>query len=188
MFAHNRWVSQQPQPFSIRPVEAEMATRIMQGGHRVGTSKDEIVLFSRYSCPFCVAIWPQLDSLLKEPHPKFSVKVRHLVRPGDSPSFLAAVATECAAEQEKFREFHSQVLRSWGPLMERDLIDVARETGVGDLDQFKVCMASENAKDRVRADYDLGMEAQITGVPTLLIGDKLVTGSPSPRQIEKMLR
>ena len=88
------------------------------GGHRVGGSGPEVVLFSRYSCQFCRAMWTRIDSAITRGDWSYSVRVRHLVAPDEGVAFEASIASECAARQGKFYDFHSALVANWDSLID----------------------------------------------------------------------
>src|SRR5690349_23884305 len=66
----------------------------------------QIVAFSDFQCPYCAEARTQIDSILAR-NPGVSVVFRHLPIQSIHPhAFNAAVASECAGEQDRFRAFH----------------------------------------------------------------------------------
>ena len=59
--------------------------------------------------------------------------------------------------------------------------------GVTDLESFSACSRSDTAAHSVAVDFRHGMDLRITGVPALVITNRLVVGSPDARRIVQWL-
>jgi len=101
----------------------------------------------------------------------------------DSPSARAAIAAECAGEQDRYWEMHDQLFAeqaAWtkasnlGPLFS----GYADSEGL-DVEQFKECLDSDGAKLRVEAGNVLGALYGVPGAPVFLFNDgSAKEGSP----------
>ncbi len=69
-----------------------------------------------------------------------------------------------------------------------DLVDLAEQSGIDDLSGFQRCLAGDEAAKSVRADFEHGIALEITGVPALVVGNRLVMGSISEAEIQEWLR
>src|SRR5262245_21781109 len=89
---------------------------------------------------------------------------------------LTAEAAEAAGAQGKFWEMHDLLFErqtNWSSLtktqMAELLADYATEIGVPDLEKFKADLNNGTYKDKVLAQYQEAMNAQIASTPSLIM-------------------
>ena len=95
-------------------------------------------------------------------------------------SLIAAMATECSAEQDMFWEFHDAIFDDWIEARSSGFsITWLREKADSlDLDavEFDECMQSGRAFDRVRASHFDGIDRGVNSTPTVLVNGNRVGG------------
>ena len=95
-------------------------------------------------------------------------------------SLIAAMGTECAAEQDMFWEFHDAIFDDWANARQEGFsVSWLRTTAYGlDLDaaEFDECMQSERAFERVRASHFDGIDRGVNSTPTVLVNGNRVGG------------
>jgi len=95
-------------------------------------------------------------------------------------SFLTAEASECAADQDAFWEFHDLVFESLSEKktqFEKDTL-VALADGMGlDTDEFTQCLESGKYTDYVRQQTDLGRQIGVQSTPAFLINGVAIIGA-----------
>ncbi len=98
-------------------------------------------------------------------------------------STWAAEAAECAADQNKFWEYHDLVFsrqagENQGAFTKDKLMGMAQELEL-DMTKFEPCLKSDQTLARVQADIKEGQEAGVRGTPTFFInGQGLVGAQP----------
>ena len=98
-------------------------------------------------------------------------------------STWAAEASECAADQDKFWEYHDLVFsrqagENQGAFTKDKLLGMAQELSL-DMTKFEPCLKNDQTLGRVRADTEEGQEAGVRGMPTFFInGQGLVGAQP----------
>lgn len=95
-------------------------------------------------------------------------------------SLFAAMATECAAEQGKFWEYHDalfEAAESQGSKVFtfEGLVGLASEVDV-EMESFRSCFTEGQTLDRVRADFEAAAALGIRGTPTIFINDVAYAG------------
>ncbi len=93
-------------------------------------------------------------------------------------SVRAAVAAQCAAQQDSFWEYHDLLYAgqparagfSWGTLQ-----SYAARLGL-DGPSFAACLESPEALAAVQADFDEGARLGLRGVPATLVNGQLLDG------------
>ena len=98
-------------------------------------------------------------------------------------SIWAAQASECAADQGKFWEYHDLLFERWngenqGAFSKENLIKFAQELKL-DAAKFDPCLNNDETLERVKTDTLEGRDAGVTGTPTFFInGQPLVGAQP----------
>lgn len=127
-----------------------------------------VVEYYDYNCGYCRAVLPIVDQLIKA-DPKVRVVYREL--PVLAPSSRdAARASIQAAEQGKFARFH-QALYAAGRATPASIAAAARASGV-DLSK-----PSARADREIAQNLSLAGRLGMTGTPSWVIGDRVVSGA-----------
>lgn len=98
-------------------------------------------------------------------------------------SVWAAQASECAADQGKFWEYHDLLFdrqngENQGAFTKDKLIGFAKEMNL-DMTKFEPCLTNDATLDRVKADTQEGQQAGVRGTPTFFVnGQPLVGAQP----------
>ena len=107
---------------------------------------------------------------------------RHYAFLGEE-SVWAAEATECAAEQGRFWDYHDIFFERWIGNAERGgnyeydyLVGLATSIGLN-TPQFAECMGERRYLDRVRADTEYALSIGLTTTPAVFINSVRVRGS-----------
>ena len=104
---------------------------------------------------------------------------RHFVVIGTE-SIFAAMGTECAAEQDKFWEYHDAIFDDWADGRQNGfrmawLQDTASSLDI-DAAEFEECIQSGRAFERVRASQIDGMGRGINSTPSVFVNGVRVGG------------
>ena len=95
-------------------------------------------------------------------------------------SLLAAMATECAAEQDMFWEFHDAIFDNWAEALSSgfsvEWLQATADSLELDATEFDECMRSGRAFERVRASHFDGIERGVNSTPTVLVNGNRVGG------------
>lgn len=147
-------------------------------------AKVTIVEFADFRCPFCGVFYKEAEKQIIENYVKTGkVKFvfKHYAFLGDK-SVWASEAAECANEQGKFWEYHNWLYDNQASESDLDyyskanLVKYAGKVGL-DVNKFSSCLNSDKYLERVKADYDQGQAAGVTGTPTTFINGQLVINS-----------
>jgi len=85
----------------------------------------------------------------------------------------AAVASECAADQGKFWEYHDLLFDNQTDIKKKDLIIYAERLNL-DTTAFQNCYDSQVKNKVVRADMDEGRKLNIDSTPTFYVDGKKI--------------
>jgi protein-disulfide isomerase len=96
-------------------------------------------------------------------------------------STWAAEASECAADQGKFWEYHDLVFsrqagENQGAFTKDKLLGIAQELKL-DMSKFVPCLKNDQTRGRVQADTEEGQDAGVRGTPTFFINGQALVGA-----------
>jgi protein-disulfide isomerase len=149
---------------------------------------NQIIVFSDFQCPFCGQLARTTEQQVIEQFVatgQARLEYRHYIvvdtNVGGRESRDAAEASECAAEQGRFWDFHQIVFANQqgegrGAFSERRLKAMAETIGL-DTTQFNQCFASGRHADAVRADEASAQQFGINSTPTVFVNGVLL---PNP--------
>ena len=155
-----------------------------------------IVEFSDFECTHCAAFHQSLDDVLRLGDHNVRVVFRHfpldsacnakVPSPFHPQACLAAVASECAAEQGKFWEYHNLLFDNQQHLEREFLIGYATRLGF-DVGRFTNCLGSDQARARVEQDAQAGAALGVQSTPTLFINGRTIKGALERDQLLEAL-
>ena len=140
-----------------------------------------IVEFSDFQCPFCRAA----ENSLTQVRQKYGDQVRLVYMDfplGFHPHAMdAARAARCAADQDKFWQFHDALFLDQKKLDPDNLQQTAAKLGL-DRAKFNACFTNDKHNAGIRQDMAEGNSLGVTGTPTFFInGRELVGAQPAPK-------
>ena len=134
-----------------------------------------ILEWGDYQCTFCYKFHQNTLGIINEDFIKTSkVKLVFKDFPLNGPdSLLAAEASYCAEDQEKYWQYHDELYKNWGGertgWITRASLNGFAETIDLDLNEFNDCLDNHAYKDRVITHYQLGKELGIDATPSFLV-------------------
>ncbi len=155
--------------------------------HFIGNKNANITLieFADYQCPFCARFSREtLPQIERDYIATGSVKFVFNNFPLEHHpyAFKAAVAAECAGEQQKFWEMHRRLFDLQDTRYFNDWPHHGQMLAL-DLTKFMQCLASEATASKIRNDLANGKNAGVKVTPTFFIGFTESGGSQmKPRQ------
>lgn len=136
----------------------------------------EMIEFSDFQCPFCFRAAPTVQQVLSTYGDKIRLVYRHYPLGSHPNARPAAEASECAAEQGKFWEYHDRLFANPAKLATADLKQDAVELGL-DPATFNACVDSRKYKSQVEDDIKAGDAAGVSGTPAFFINGRLLSGA-----------
>ena len=134
-----------------------------------------ILEWGDYQCTFCYKFHQNTLDIINEDFIKTGkVKLVFKDFPLNGPnSLLAAEASYCAEDQEKYWQYHDELYKNWGGertgWITRASLNGFAETIDLDLNEFNDCLDNHAYKDRVITHYQLGKELGIDATPSFLV-------------------
>jgi protein-disulfide isomerase len=113
---------------------------------------------------------------LQEAIPELRFAYRHFPVVSKHPRAVpAAEASEAAAAQSRFWQYHDMLYRDQGELEDSDLVRYAEKTGL-DVERFRREVASRTYRPKVADDRFSGEESGVKGTPTFFINGRPYDG------------
>jgi protein-disulfide isomerase len=146
-----------------------------------------IVEFSDFECPYCAALFPTMKQVETNYKDQVKVVYRQFPLTQIHPNAQkAAEASLCAADQQKFWEFHDAMFQD-----NRNLsIDALKQKAAAlklDTTTFNTCLDSSKHADAVKKDVLEGVKAGVTGTPALFINGRFLNGAAPYAEIAKII-
>jgi protein-disulfide isomerase len=135
------------------------------------------VEFGDFQCPFCGEVEPTIKEVdLERPgiirwvwknFPLTSIHPRALP---------AAIAAECAYDQNHFWEMHDLIYANQTSLSDADLASYAQQIGL-DMTTWQACLTTDPPMQRIVADENLAARARVDGTPTFFFNGVALVGA-----------
>ena len=136
--------------------------------------------YADFECPFCAALSARLAGAeLRRVFRHFPIRSSH------PRAWAAACAAEAAAVQGRFWEMHDLLFSDQGRLEDPHLWDRARALGL-DLDRFERDRRSDEARVRVRRDFESGVRAGVVTTPAVFAAGRLYAGQIDVAALERV--
>ena len=133
-----------------------------------------IVEFVDYNCGYCKQ---SLDAIVKLLESNLSLKVSFRDYPILSQSsIIAAKAALASMQQNKYFEFHSELLSTRGNLSEEKIFDIAKTLNI-DIEKLREDMKDPMVDLIIQENENLAKKLNIRGTPTFIINGKLYAGA-----------
>ncbi len=132
----------------------------------------ELVMFGDFQCPFCLGAQSVLRRVRERLGERLVLGFRHLPIPERHPlAPEAAEASEAAAAQGRFWEYHDALYAAQPKLSRETMLAVARDLG---LDAERIAAEIDSGAHRARVERDVASaEASgATGTPTFFVNGK----------------
>ena len=136
---------------------------------------------TRKAAPVMKKIIENYDDRIKIVYRDFPLDLQH------ENAVLAAEASQCAFEQDRFWEYHNKIFENGvGEIDESDLKLYAAQIGL-DTTQFNECFESRKYKDEVEKDYNDGLKAGVHGTPTFFINNRTIVGYQDYKTLKRKI-
>jgi predicted DsbA family dithiol-disulfide isomerase len=164
-------------------------TQVATAGHPWSGGKNArvtLVEFSDFQCPYCRAAEPTM----KELRDKYGDEVKFVYM--DFPLSMhahaleAANAAQCAADQDKFWQYHDALFANQRKLAPADLKATAAKLGL-DSKRFNACFDSQKHLSEIRAEQAEGATAGVSATPTFFVNGREIEGAASLSSFQKTI-
>ena len=137
----------------------------------------QLVMFGDFQCPFCLGAQSVLRRVRERLGDQLLFGFRHLPIPERHPlAPLAAEASEAAAAQGSFWEFHDALYANQPKLSRETILEVAGDLGL-DVERLTAEIDSGAHRDRIARDIASAEASGATGTPTFFVNGKRFFGA-----------
>ena len=156
------------------------STKLIEGGSPVmGDFNAPITIleWGDYQCTYCYKFHQNtLDAINKDFIKTGKVKMIFKDFPLNGPdSILAAEASHCARDQNKYWEYHDELYENWGGertgWITLESLNRFGNTINLNMQDFNACLNEHKHKDKVISMYEFGKDVGIDATPSFLIFD-----------------
>lgn len=142
-------------------------------------SKVTVVEFSDFQCPFCSKFHESIQQMLTEYGDQIRFVFKHFPLSFHAQATNAALASECANEQGKFKAYADKLFGSqkdWQNTTGTAKFKAyAAQLGLS-VGQFNQCLDSKKYQEKVDRDMAEGGNFGISGTPAVFINDQFKNG------------
>ncbi|MBI2597840.1 MAG: DsbA family protein [Candidatus Diapherotrites archaeon] len=164
-------------------------TQLIKDSHLIfgdPNAKVKIVEFSDFECPFCGRSFPTVKALAEKYGSNLAIYYAHFPLSFHPRARPSALASECAAEQGKFKEYHDKLFENQTALDDASLKKYSSNLGL-DTAKFNQCLDSSKYAQKVDSDTDLGSRSGVSGTPTFFINGRSVVGAQPQSSFESVI-
>lgn len=157
---------------------SKLTPAINLNDHHLGNVNAPVTLveFGDYECPHCGHAHSLIKRLSKEMGEDVDFVFRNFPLQESHPhAYMAALAAEAAAKQNKFWEMHHLLFENGDKLNEHFLLNLAKNLRLN-IEQFKENYKSIEVENKVEADLESGVRSGVNGTPSFYVnGHKVLT-------------
>lgn len=152
-------------------------------------SKVKVIIFSDFQCPYCKLFYTNMRDVMKTYQDKVLFVFKEL--PLDnihSQASNAALASECALEQNKFWQYADNLYAKqskWSSTTGTAQFKKYAQTLGLNTSQFNQCLDSKKYQSKIDADKKEASDFSISGTPAIFINDQFKDGVISKDQLKK---
>ncbi|MBU2028267.1 thioredoxin domain-containing protein [Patescibacteria group bacterium] len=153
-------------------------------------SSVKMIIFSDFQCPYCKLFHQTLRQAMKAYGNKVAFGFKHLPLSFHAQAEPAALASECANEQNKFWEYGDKLFAAqaeWSAAQgTQKFKDYARLLGLKTVD-FNQCLDSKKYQDKIDAGKAEAAGFGISGTPAFFVNSQFNNGVVTLEQLKAML-
>ncbi|MBI3179744.1 MAG: DsbA family protein [Deltaproteobacteria bacterium] len=135
-----------------------------------------IVEVSDFQCPFCARVQPTLTALLDRYKGEVRLVFKHNPLPFHVRAMPAAVASECAREQQRFWDLHDLIFPNQREIEDKDLFAYAERAGMS-VSKFRACYEKAKHRGRIEGDQKVAAALGARGTPAFFIHGRVLSGA-----------
>ena len=136
----------------------------------------QIIVYDDFSNSFSADFYDVRKKIVEEFDEQVVIAFRHFPLRFNQLAAPVAIASECAAEQDKFWEMHDLLFEAnKNQALGQEQFASSAEELVLDMDKFNECVDSEKYLDKIQAQVDEAKTFGISGAPA-----SFINGEPAP--------
>lgn len=146
--------------------------------------KEIIIEFFDYNCGYCKRSFSEIMELVSE-NKDIKIILKELPVLGES-SILASKASIASQKQDKYFEFHQELINFSGLISLIDIKKISKELGIN-YEQLQKDMNSEETILLINESYRLADLIGVRGTPAFIINNNLIPGAIGKNEMLRFL-
>ena len=146
--------------------------------------KEIIIEFFDYNCGYCKRSFPEIMELVSE-NKDIKIILKELPVLGES-SILASKASIASQKQNKYFEFHQELINFSGLISLIDIKKISKELGIN-YEQLQKDMNSDETILLINESYRLADLIGVRGTPAFIINNNLIPGAIGKNEMLRFL-
>jgi len=145
-----------------------------------------ILEFGDFECPYCAQIYLDLIKILDEHRGEVRLVWKDFVSPVHINGRQAALAARCAAEQNKFWEYHDYLFENQSMLSRELYNQIALELEL-DLATFNNCLDNQSIIEYIGQGLEDGQRLGVDATPFLFIGNTKINFALTYEELKEVV-
>lgn len=145
-----------------------------------------ITLFTDFQCPYCAQMGPILDDILKAFPKEAKLVYKSFPLRNHQYAMDAAKAAMAAHQMGKFWEYHDLIFKNFSSLSPEKFKEFRTELKL-DEKEFEKHLNDPKIEEKIKSDFQNGIDAGVRGTPSLYINGKQVKNR-RPEAIKEMIK
>jgi protein-disulfide isomerase len=146
----------------------------------------KVDIYADFQCPACKSFAEDIEPRIIEKYVAngdIFITFRHFPFLDDGAvrkeSDQAANASMCAADQDRFWDYHAILFANWNgenqnAFSDKRLVAMAESIGL-EMDAFNTCFQANTFKDEIETDLAAGRMKGVTGTPSVFVNGEILT-------------
>ena len=154
----------------------------------VGAENPEITIvqFAEYQCPYCGMVNQEIDKVMAAYPNKVKMIFRDFPLSFHEDAVPAAIAANCAGEQDKYWDMYEILMANQSALKEAQLVSYASSLSL-DMEKWNTCRQDPKQKEEVNTDLEDGMRAGVNGTPAFFVNGIKLSGGFQFEQFKEII-
>ncbi|MFN5818002.1 MAG: DsbA family protein, partial [Pseudanabaena sp.] len=154
-----------------------------------GASSQKIIMaeFSDFECPYCAKAHEVVKEFMAKNGNDVTLVYKHFpLKQIHQQAEPAALASWAAFQQGKFWEYHDALFEQQSKLGEEFYVELAKNLKL-DINKFNRDRKSNEAKEALKKDFELGKSLGVRGTPSFVINGVFFSGVPNIQDLEGLV-
>lgn len=146
-----------------------------------------IVEFGDFQCSFCKDVAPVIEETLHNYAKDVQLVWLHANNPDHPQAKPAAIASQCAQEQNQFWSYHDLLFQSQEDLSPSVYNQIALSLNL-DMQKFQTCLADPQIVQIVETNYQYARASNVDATPYLNVNDQTFSGVFTSAELERLIQ
>lgn len=147
----------------------------------------EIIEFFDYQCQYCKSVQPTIKNIKSKYGNMISISYAHFPLGYHKEALNAAIAAECARDQNQFMNYHIKLFEYQDSLGSVPYSKVLSNDDLLNKDSFEECLKNGNKEILINKSIALGNKIGIKSIPTFIINGEAIKGAVSETKFSQTI-